>query len=217
MKRFLLSALLACSASVYGQVLPGLFSTGVDGSNVLLTPGTTDSHYVLTYRPSGVGTSLIATTAVPGVWRPDGGNSAWIAPTASSISDPTGLYRFETTFNFSGTEAQADLLQINGLWTADNIGVGIVVNDTYTGFTIFAPEDYGTWHSFSLSGSYFATGPNTIAFEVLNIPGSGLNPVGLRVEYTSAQIIPEPSTYAVLTGLAVLALVAFRRFRRRAT
>lgn len=95
----------------------------------------------------------------------------------------------------------------------DNFTVGALVDGapvpftTVGGFTMFVP--------FALSGPVAAAGPHTLAFRVQNgVPTEFFptGPTGLRVEFESAEYIPEPSSIVLAClGAAGLGLLSLGR------
>ncbi len=143
--------------------------------------------------------------------------SGWIAPRASYpagnfVQDAVGLWVFQVNFNLSSNMLPATAA-IAGQWMTDNYGAEITLNGTPLGKTT-GVDQFSTWTSFTIGpGSPFVTGLNTLLFTVDNhVPQTGLNPVGLRVEFSpgEVQLVPEPATFGLI-GLGLLALAALRR------
>ena len=193
--------------------ISGLFNTGVDNSNVLLANGATDPHYTLitSADPSfpGPSTFVVNSSAYPlasGPWIADGPNSKWIGPTANPdlTATPAGLYVYQTTFNLTGNPSSA---VITGEWTSDNNAV-IFLNGNNTGITDGSAH-YGAFSTFTIN-SGFVAGLNTLDFDVTNAPEvGGLNPTGLRVEFSGTSA-PEPCVILLL-GFGLAGLAAFRK------
>ena len=127
-----------------------------------------------------------------GPWLGDSAESSWISVAENTNGEPVD-HAFKQAFNLLGLDAST--VVITGRWSSDNLGVDILVNGTSTGFKNDA--QFGGWTDFSLSsadGHAFQAGDNELTFVVNNAPPD-LNPVGLRVEFSSAtaDVIPEPS------------------------
>ncbi|HME43739.1 MAG TPA: hypothetical protein VKF36_11680 [Syntrophorhabdales bacterium] len=227
---------LCCLWAVQAEAapIPGLYDTGVNSSNALLSAGATDPHYMLTQSvdPSFPGPNAIvvgpATAGNPtagypftpnGPWMDNASNSQWIAPqeyvytgvpTGNGMS--AGAYTYTTTFNLAGLNPATAV--ITGEWAADDEGLNILINGNSTGLTYNA-EAYGSFQSFTIS-SGFVSGVNTLAFEVGNI---ALGPTGLQVDNLSGTASPVREPVSLLlfgAGLVGMAVIG-RRNERRAT
>jgi hypothetical protein len=191
-----------------------------------------DPHYTLYYEGylSGTGTlsagpltTYTTTQSDPnfpaGSWLGDDTLSTWIGPTgAAGTSSPLegqeGLFDFYTTFTVSGLTGPGTVT-ITGQWTADNWGTNIFINGVQaTGTGLTTPQNsFGSWTPFTIQGTV-NNGMNTLEFQEWNQWASGdePTPTGLRVEFTSASVIPEPSTW-VMVSLGLSALFVLRRRR----
>jgi hypothetical protein len=137
--------------------------------------------------------------------------SAWIGPNNSSQLDgPGGTYDYQTTFDLTGLDPST--ATITGQWAADNLGVGILINNVSTGITSSCFDCFN-FTGFSISGGFVA-GVNTLDFIVQNGTGIGdpaAGPTGLRVELAgTAAAAPEPASF-VLIGAGLLVLSRLRR------
>jgi hypothetical protein len=217
---------LCCLWAVQAEAapIPGLYDTGVDDSNALLSAGAIDLHYTLTQSadtrfpgPDAIvvgpatGDPNIGYPFAPnGPWIDNTPNSQWIAPqeyvftgfsTGTQMS--AGDYTYTTTFNLAGLNPATAV--ITGEWAADDAGAAILINGNPTGVT-YPAEAYGAFQSFTIS-SGFVPGVNTLAFEVLNDEDG---PTGLQVDDLSgtASPVPEPVSLlflgAGLVGMAVI-------------
>ncbi|HNQ88878.1 MAG TPA: lamin tail domain-containing protein [Verrucomicrobiota bacterium] len=165
-----------------GEVIPGLFATGVDGSGGLLSAGSVDPHYTLIASPDAGAPGPDAYVVQPGFpippWAANGPRSQWIGPQADqSTGSAPGDYVYRLVFNLDGLVPET--ASIEGQWSSDNVGPDIRLNGVSTG----QPNDgnFGVFgRSFRLT-SGFVAGVNTLDF-VVNNAGTGVNPTGLRVE-----------------------------------
>ena len=194
-------------------IITSLYNTGVDGSGNVLANGTVgDSHYSL-ISPTGVTATRILTSAngfpiTP--WVGDNTTSRWIAPnTNSEVTALPGIYTYSTTFDLTGFDVST--AKIEGLWSVDNIGAGILLNGKALGIVNNGGFEFFT--PFTIS-SGFQNGINTLEFLVSNWNNStGQNTsTGLRTELIgtadlAATAVPEPSDImgtAIAFGSVVL-------------
>ena len=196
-------------------VIAGLFDTGVDDNGDALPGGAADPHYAMS-APDGANQPPTALASPPSPpWVANGPRSRWIGP-ANDVggNGPEGDYQYEITFDMTGLDGGTAVIE--GLWSSDNGGTGILLNGVTTGN---AQSGFDLLHPFEISaaaGDVFLPGLNTLTFLVNNAPLSN-NPTGLRVAdmVGYAAPIPEPGTLMLLLTGAV-ALAALRRQRRSA-
>ena len=201
-----------CGLQLQAANIAGLFNTGVDDGGVALVDNAIDSHWSVTPEGAETASPIVVSSAggfPVGPWLGDSAESSWISVSEDTNGDPID-HAFRQGFNLLGLDPSTVL--ISGRWSSDNSGVDILVNGASTGFTNDA--QFGDWTDFSLSsadGHAFQAGDNELTFVVNNAPPN-LNPVGLRVEFSSAtaDVIPEPSA-AALCALGVV--FVFRRRR----
>jgi hypothetical protein len=180
--------------------IPGLFSTGVDGTGALLPGGSIDPHYsvVSPAQPAAV----LSDGNVWGSW-PTSTTGKWI-----NYADSTstyGTYTFYTSFSLNGLDPAS--AQISGVWTSDN-GSTMYLNGTPVAG--LGSTDFTSLHAFSIN-SGFVAGTNTLSFAVVMDSWDGL--LVSQISGT-ADPIPEPSS-VLLTGVALGALFSRVRPRRR--
>ena len=184
------------SVCICFTVVPGIYSTGVDGSGALLPDGAVDAHYRLTASADGAypgPESYVVNTAWPiapaGPWIANGPRSRWIAPRADQdqISNPAfgnapGNYTFQTEFDLFDVDLSVFFLQ--GRWAVDNSGTDILVNGAPAGIT---SPGFGAFTAFNITNG-IVTGLNTLAF-VMNNSGTAISPAGLRVDLRGLLVI----------------------------
>jgi hypothetical protein len=137
-------------------------------------------------------------------WIGDNSVSAWIGPNSDGqLNGPVGLYDYRTTFTLSSP----GLVTITGQWASDNEGPDILLNGISTGNS--TTNQFLSFTPFTITGLGVA-GVNTLDFLVNNDGG----PTGLRVEFFSANVIPEPGSLA-LFGMTTVAGALYCGWRRK--
>ena len=194
---YVVATLFACSIYTCLQAQPaidwGLYNTGVNDQQDVLTENEVDPHYEL-IDPSEIVGDAFVTTAAGGFpippWIDDNHLSAWIAPSldTNAPGDPfeEPNYIFRTTFDLTGVDTSD--LEINGQWATDNLGLDILINGESLG--IENRNGFGGYTPFLLDFG-FEDGVNTLDF-VLNNAGDSPNPAGLRVEFEGNGNAPPP-------------------------
>ena len=220
-------ALIFSAGTANADTITSLFNTGVDNFGIALSNGSVDSHYKIVTDPGVAGTvSELAygyksgwPIAGNGPWQSPGSNAGWDTPTSTlntSTIAAAGLWDYRTSFSLAGLNpATAD---ITGSWTADNIGVEILLNGVNTGIPA-TPDSTFQLVNFAIN-SGFVAGLNTLDFIVNNVssPYSN-NPSGLLVELSgtaASSAVPLPS--AIWTFMAgTMALLALGKRRKAAS
>lgn len=202
------TALAFGAANLQAAVIPinavgGIYNTGVNAAGSPLADGTLDSHYAITASVDGPSTET-AKTSVSGFpigpWLGDDSASDWIGETAGypQLNEGVGAFNNTTTF----TSPSAGTVTIVGQWATDNAGSDILINGVSTGAT---SSGFTAFNTFTITAAVVA-GPNTLDLLQTNAGGPG----GVRAEFTSATVTPEPASLTLL-GLGGLSLFARRR------
>ena len=193
--------------SAQAQTFLNLYSTGMStpwysGTPTAFTNGVVDTHWTIASMPSGSPSSAITALNHP-AWLANSSTSKWINDTGNgSSSSPFGNYTYRTTFMLAGgTNLNAVALSFQ--LAVDNSLVRIDLNGVNTGLSSGA--SFNAFSSPLNLNSGFQVGTNTLDF-VINNASTAANPQGLRVEFLSAAIVPEPSALilAMLGGIALL-------------
>lgn len=192
------------SASASSAPITGLFNTGVDGSGVALSAGSVDTHYSI-LSPSQ--SAIVITDAIPGSWLNNTASRRWVWQDVNG--QPTNVDRtFRTTFDLTGLDAST--ASIAGQWSADNLGLDILINGTSTGNTC---TGFDLLCGFTV-GSGFIAGLNTLDFIVRDVGGiSGF--LVSSISGTADELIsgvPVPASLALL-GFGLIALTRRSRVR----
>lgn len=195
-------ATLAVAGMAHGAV--GLNNTGVDAGGNVLPLGAVDAHYTVNGNSAFV---FKAAGGYPvGPWLGDNSTSAWISPSTSTYGIQNATYTYATSFDLTGIDLTTAF--IAGRWASDDPMTDIRLNGNSLGLS---GGNYTYWTPFSIA-SGFASGINTLEFDVIN---SGGGPTGLRLEFTELRFtpaVPEPETYAMMiAGLAVAGVFLRRR------
>lgn len=205
--------ILAAVAAAGPIPIPGLYSTGTAGEGLL------DPYYWLAASPYGtLPVYGVVTDGFPiPPWVSNSSSSRWISRTADARNDLPGYYTFRTTFDLTGLRPNTAV--ITGQWSSDN-SAEIWLNGVFTGIALNFAQPFPSLHNFTIAGG-FQPGLNTLDFVVHNwvcpgCPPDFGNPVGLRVNITSAMAepVPEPATFTLIGfGLIGLGLLGRRLSR----
>lgn len=203
---------------VYASPIQGLFNTG-EG---LTTDQQIDTHYALVDQTShaieeGYGRAAIGDyyPIGNGIWLGDSAVSHWLTPTANRTASldnsSDGIYIWTLSFDLTGSNKNT--ASLTGRFSADNQAIAYL-----NGTAIGTASDFYTWHDFSATSDLFVNGINTLQFAVTNLQYDGINPTGLRVEFTSSSVVSVPlvsSAWLVLTWL--LAFLGHVKINQRMT
>ncbi|PZR75451.1 MAG: hypothetical protein DLM73_05325 [Chthoniobacterales bacterium] len=192
-----LSALLVTtSISAAGGATVTLYNTGVNNAGVALPALSSDPHWTVV-TPSGQGPGPFVNNF--GGWIAPPASANWISPFTNQFADgPEGNYVYSTTFNV----ANADLgnVTITGQVAVDNIG-SIQLNGSSNGITLSDQPNFAHYATFTISPTAnFVAGPNTFSALVTNTAGSGANPTGAIVVFTSGVNTNSPPPHGGLSA-----------------
>jgi hypothetical protein len=173
--------------TVVNQSIFGLFKTGVDANNNILTAGVSDPHYDVVSKPTD--STLTDSVATHTSWTSADTNtasqSAWIGNTSTQ---PTGEYQYSTTFTLQeGADPKSAVIDFD--LSADNYLKDILVNGVSTGIS-YVLNDGRTYTKLTHiqltdATASFKSGVNTITFVVenrdLGSPSTS-GPSGIRID-----------------------------------
>ena len=183
-----------------------ILATGVSLQAQTIT-GFGSGDFLINHADSSfdIGTSPVQTSTTTTFSGVDGGTSAYVVlqtPVALVSGFAAKPLNLTATLNVANSNGfTLELFDVNGISAA------------YSGF----------WSSFTTGAStpvtltYGSTGPGFTGTVVAVLLGTGGTGQTLNVTLdTLAVAVPEPSTYAALSGIAVLGFVAYRRRRSAA-
>jgi hypothetical protein len=143
-------------------------------------------------------------------WVVNPAGAKWIAPYEDYTGrdeDAPGYYLFSQVF----TPAQTGTFQFGGIWSADDLGVAIFLNQVDMNVTPIPEPGYSSLHPFSFTGT-LTPGQNRIDILVQNTEcNCSLNPTGLLFEVTNATAVPEPGAVGLIGGGLILLGLLRRR------
>jgi len=219
----------ACGSSGSGSntskvSISGLYTTGVSDTGALLTPGTSDPHYVITGdtapNPNAyLGNSYVDLSPLAGGWVANTAAAQWVtAPGGTTGGNGAGkcnlpssggsgynvFYFYTLTFSMPAN-ANLSTATITGTLAADD-AVQTIVDWTTVPSGVGQPSSasYNCTGNFTFNSSNatFVAGSNTITFAVFNL-NPGPDPSGLLVSAISGTVsVPcTPVTVTYCAGL----------------
>lgn len=195
----------------------GLFNTGIDPGVMMGV----DAHYKVALEgattPISPLTYVTDPTGLP-YTPPDNSTSRFISPQptyAAGQIDAGGYYNFTTTFDLTGVNL--GLASIQGRFESDDAIVDVLINGKSLGILLPDPDykSFSSYYNLAPNSSYLLQSTNTLTFRLFNYTGASVDPVSLRAEFLTS--VPEPSVWASVVGLALVAVVGTWLRRRRAT
>jgi hypothetical protein len=124
-KTTLLAALFSAVLSLPSLALATPFTvhnTGVDSSNVLVTPGAQASFWTLSAEPPGASEAIgsLSFRYFNGAYFPDTTTAAWVSPQASGNAGQGGVYTYDLVIDLAGFDPAT--ASITGTFGTDNDG-----------------------------------------------------------------------------------------------
>ncbi len=183
-----------------------------------------DTRWQIGYAAGAAPTTFVDAFRIanpPGAWEAPVG-FAWVGAEGSSGTVPggqgDGARRFTYHLRTDFTLGAGELLTLRMQCSFDNFWLGLFVNDTQIGDRVCGSDNRFAFPSeFIVGPSNFVAGANRVEFRW---QGDGVtDAIAVRVNGAvvtpDPNVVPEPSTYALLaTGLAGLAVLQRRRARR---
>ena len=188
-----------------GDLIPGLYTTGVDNSGNVLGLGVADPHYIV-LDGANPGSNAMTMSSIPGNYIPNNSTSLWVWENANG--QPTNVTRtFRTTFDLTGLDPST--ASITGSWATDDYGPDIEINGVSTGQI---SPGFSSFTTFSIT-SGFVSGLNTIDFVDLDVGVISGFRVGSISGTAAPQAVPEPSSLAMI--ISAVGLIFGWRWKRR--
>lgn len=208
-------AALLVPASAWAQVNLTVHNTGVNATDVLVSPGAQTTYWTLLSAPAGA-TETVGQNAFryyTGAYVADSSTAAWVSTAASGNASVLGFYVYQLLVDLSGVDPTTAV--ITGQFSTDNDGfirVNGGANAATSGFAGF-----GALTNFTLNSgnSSFIAGMNSIQVGANN----GGNPTAFRVQFLSAtaspiQVPTMPEWFFLILALILVSMV-FVTLRRR--
>jgi hypothetical protein len=184
------------SNSVYSEVIPNLYNTGVNDAGNALPLGIIEAHYSLSSNIPV--TNAITRSKITGHWIEAPLGSSWISVTPNSDNAPIGYYSYSIRFDLSGLDPETAI--ISGKWASDN-SAKIYLNDIDTN-RLNTHSGFDRLYDFVLNQG-FINGINKLTFTVFNAPQAGnFNPTGLLISQLSGTADRNIDNEGIAIGIA---------------
>lgn len=198
---------VAVASPASAAIIPGLFNTGTDASNVALVGGNgvVDPHYSI-FSSTSPGFAGQQAVTFQCCYVANDANSRWVSLSADG-SPGSNVTFYRLSFSLAGLDPTTAV--ITGSGGTDNAG-RIFLNGVDTGINI---DGFGSLVPFMLN-SGFVAGTNTLDFRVSDFgPPTAFRVDDLAGTANAAGAVPEPATWAMLlVGFGAIAGAA--RVRR---
>ncbi len=160
------------------EMIPTLFSSGMDEAGNPLTLGQSDSHYHFVSS----GQPVVAMQNHP-AWLANDGTSQWVGFSAQGEdSQAPGQFNIATTFDLTGFDPATAAITL--YLAADDRVDDVLINGVSTGIACIG---FAAWSGPSVISSGFVEGVNELEFVYVN-EGTYSNPGGLRVKMDGTAI-----------------------------
>lgn len=206
---------LLIPVSTFAQVNLVVHNTGVNTSDVLVSPGAQTSHWTLLSAPPGASETpgQNAFRHFNGAYAPDSATSAWVSMAASGNASVSGFYVYQLLVDLTGVDPSTAV--ITGQFATDNDGFIRVNGGANAATSTFG--GFGTLTNFTLN-SGFVAGMNSIQVGANNAG----NPTAFRVQFTSAtaspiQVPTMPEWFLLILALILVSTIVITLRRRTET
>ena len=205
-------AALLIPASSFAQINLTVHNTGVNSSDVVVSPGAETAFWTMLSAPPAA-TEVVGQNAFrynAGPYAPDSSTSAWSSMAASGNASVAGFYVYQLLVDVSGVDPAT--VVITGQFGTDNDGFIRVNGGANAATTTFG--GFGALTNFTLN-SGFVPGSNSIQVGMNN----GGNPTAFRVQFSSAtgspiQVPTMPEWFFLILALILVTTVVVTLRRR---
>ena len=206
MKKTILTILLLPAFALAATIT--VHNTGVNASDVLVSPGAAASFWTLSSEPAGASEAIGSNAfRFNCCYFADTATAAWVSPGSNGSAGVGGFYVYDLVINLTGFDPAT--ASITGTFGTDNDGSIYLNSNAPVATTCFGC--FGAPTAFTIN-SGFVAGLNTIHVTVNN----GGDPTAFFVSFTTATAgpgaggVPEPAT-VLLTCVGLVGLFAVQR------
>jgi len=180
----------------------------------------TNSSWTVTNLTTNVTTTAVVPGGVPDAYNAPGNvavnGAQYIYPTTTTTQPGNTTFAFSRVFSLPAFAQLSTARLIGTLWADNNI-VSILLNGVLITNPVVSGSESFRGPGIALNtGGNFLLGTNTVVFNVLNLQGSGTNPVSLRADLDAVYAVPEPGTWMLmLLGFGAIGFAMRSRAKTR--